>query len=592
MHRFSAPSLRLLCSAHNCIARVPFVCFTAAVLLLLGGSALGYAQDFNAATVHPKAPVHIMKRATSPPDSSLLRAPLKARVAPQDQPRANTGSGIVFTCDPNVDATQAGTCNYLNTTFAGWYNSTFTNANASIYIQYGTTGLGQSTSGFYNFVTYDQYVAALTANTNKSAVQTSALSALSTYAATPYGSDYVNLTNALGSALGISGMVGTTLSQTTCTPFTANCYNGIITVTNTPGTFYYDNVGGGEGSDLYDFYGVVSHETDEVLGTASCIDTQSGPNLVDDCDAAAPAGGPGSPSAVDLYRYSSAGELVLDSSLSQTAGAYFSYNGGTTNGANGKAGTPKVYNTISNGADYADFLSSSPDCGTDIAVQDAYGCPGEDAGLTILNDGGGEIHILNAVGYDIPSTTPAKAVLTAPTPGTPLGTSNVQFTWTAGNEVTEYQIWIGLNGPGSSNLYVSGWLTAPTATTTVTSLPETSATIYVRLYSNVGGKVQYNDYTYTGTGTAATISSPAQGSQLAATDQEFQFTVPNDVTEVNLWLGNNGAGSSDLYVSGWLMENSVIVPKLPAHGATVYARLYSMVGGKVVSNDYTYTEAP
>jgi len=41
-----------------------------------------------------------------------------------------------------------------------------------------------------------------------------------------------------------------------------------------------------------------------------------------------------------------------------------------------------------------------------------------------------------------------------------------------------------------------------------------------------------------------------------------------------------------------LTENSIIVPKIPAHGATVYARLYSMVGGKVVSNDYTYTEAP
>jgi hypothetical protein len=31
------------------------------------------------------------------------------------------------------------TCNYLNTTVAGYYNDTFTNANANIYVQYGVT---------------------------------------------------------------------------------------------------------------------------------------------------------------------------------------------------------------------------------------------------------------------------------------------------------------------------------------------------------------------------------------------------------------------------------------------------------------------
>ena len=82
-----------------------------------------------------------------------------------------------------------------------------------------------------------------------------------------------------------------------------------------------------------------------------------------------------------LFRYSGSGDLILDSSLSTTPGAYFSYDGGTTNGANGIANTPKVYNTLANGDDYADFLSSTPDCGTDIAVQDAEGCPAKIAGL-------------------------------------------------------------------------------------------------------------------------------------------------------------------------------------------------------------------
>ena len=349
-------------------------------------------------------------------------------------------AGVTYTCDPTISAA---TCTYLNTTVAGNYSSTFTNANANIYITYGTTGLAQSEQ-YFQFVTYDQYVAAFAAITSPNSVQTSALSALNTYDAGPYGGGNMNVTLALATALGIvgdiqNGATGITSSGGACTPGTAGCYNAIVTVTNDPGTpLYYDN--GPEPADAYDFYGVVEHETDEVLGTSSCISTAginpaglvtrsilkgvknvfhfTNPNgvvgLSDGC-------GSGVPSAVDLYRYSGAGDLILDSSLSTAPGAYFSYSGGTTNGANGKAGTAKLYNTLANGDDYADFLSSSPDCGTDIAVQDAEGCPGEDAGLTILNDGGGEINILNAVGYSLATTT-GGTVVASPTSLTYLNT--------------------------------------------------------------------------------------------------------------------------------------------------------------------------
>jgi hypothetical protein len=189
-------------------------------------------------------------------------------------------------------------------------------------------------------------------------------------------------------------MLGITVTSASCTPGTPGCYNALITVTNDPSVpLYYDNLGGTEPADAYDFYAVVAHEADETLGTSSCISTSD--VLSDGC-------GTGVPSAADLYRYLSAGDLVLDSTLSAVPGAYFSYNGGSTNGANGPAG-PKLYNTVANGDDYGDFLSSEPDCGTNQVVQDAEGCPGEDHGLSILNDGGGEIHILSAVGYDTPA---------------------------------------------------------------------------------------------------------------------------------------------------------------------------------------------
>ncbi len=307
------------------------------------------------------------------------------------------GAGTIsYTCDPNVAAS---TCAYLNTTVAGEYSSTFTNASASIYIQYGTTGLA-STSAFLNDVSYNDYLAALTANANKDGLQTAALLSLDAYATGPYGTGNVGITDALGVALGLtSNLTGTTASGAACTFPNSGCYNAVVTVTNDPGTpLYYDNLGGTEPSDAYDFYATVQRETNDVLGSASCISTSSGPSLSDGCDSA----GKGTPSAVDLFRYSAPGSLILDSSLDTTPGAYFSYNGGVTNGANGF-----VYNTLDNGEDYADFLSNCP--AGPLSVQDAQGCAGVDAGLSILNDGGAEINILNAVGYDVKSssTTPA-----------------------------------------------------------------------------------------------------------------------------------------------------------------------------------------
>jgi hypothetical protein len=208
-------------------------------------------------------------------------------------------------------------------------------------------------------------------------------------------------------------MLGIMVNQAACTPGTTACYNAIVTVTNDPNTpLYYDNLGGTEPADAYDFYEVVAHEANEVLGAASCVVT-GGNSLSNSCDA---GGGAGTPSAVDLFRYLGAGDLVLDSTLSAVPGAYFSYNGGSTNGANGRGGTPKFYNTVANGDDYADFLSSEPVCGTNAAVQDGVSCPGGSQGLSILNDGGGEIHILNAVGYDTPAVAASNFTITVTPP--------------------------------------------------------------------------------------------------------------------------------------------------------------------------------
>jgi hypothetical protein len=292
---------------------------------------------------------------------------------------ARADSVLTYTCDPSV---AADTCNYLNTTVAGFYTSTFTNVNANIYIEYGNTGLGESTSGYLNFTSYSTYLAALTATADASgdAIQQDAVASLPSSEPALYSSGNVEITSALGAALGFTGLAGTTATEGFCViGIDAGCYNGLIIITNNSGILYYRN--GEIGSGQYDFYSVVQHETDEILGSASCIATTGADNtLFDGC-------GGTNLSAVDLFRYTSAGNRVFQST---TPGAYFSYDGGVTNGADGA-----VYNTIANGDDYADFVSGCP--GTPH-IQDATGCPGN-PGLNITNDGGAEINILTAVGY-------------------------------------------------------------------------------------------------------------------------------------------------------------------------------------------------
>src|SRR5579863_7982136 len=75
---------------------------------------------------------------------------------------------VQYTCNASINSVDPNACATLNSTVAGYYNNTFTNATANIYITLGATGLGQS-SQYFNFMTYGAYVAALTANVNQDA---------------------------------------------------------------------------------------------------------------------------------------------------------------------------------------------------------------------------------------------------------------------------------------------------------------------------------------------------------------------------------------------------------------------------------------
>ena len=191
------------------------------------------------------------------------------------------------------------------------------------------------------------------------------------------------------------------------------------------------------------------------------------------------------------------------------------------------------------------------------------------------------------------SGAPTAAALTSPTPGlgTVLGASNVQFQWNAGGGVTLYQLNLSAIAPGQSELFsYKGTATFATAPT----LPANGAPVYARLYSYIKGAWQYNDYTYTESGTAApaalTSPSPGVGTVLGATNVTLQWNAGTGVTRYQLNLSATTPGASDLFLYKGTATTAT-VPTLPANGVTIYATLYSYINGAWQSNSYVYTES-
>ena len=287
-------------------------------------------------------------------------------------------AAITLTCDPNVDTARADLCASMNATAASLYNKTFTNANANIYVKFGKTGLGASTTITVQ-IPFSTFVAALTAS--KNGAQATALPFLNSLAAPLYGAGAVSVSSALAWTLGIPNIPGLDAKEKPCTKDAPGCYAGIITLTDEAGAFYFRS--GTQTRISYDIFTTVEHEIDEVLGVSSCIDT-NGPILTNPC-------GTNVPAALDLFRYSAPGKLVL---ISATPGHYFSIDGGVSNAAPGV-----FFNTLADGSDYHDFIAPCP--APAYHVQDATGCPGTGGGVDITNDGGIEITILNSIGYSL-----------------------------------------------------------------------------------------------------------------------------------------------------------------------------------------------
>ncbi len=214
--------------------------------------------------------------------------------------------------------------------------------------------------------------------------------------------------------------------------------------------------------------------------------------------------------------------------------------------------------------------------------------------VTLYSLAGG-VWVSNAYTYKAFNAAAAAAGMTSPTGGSTLTGSSVTFQWGAASGASGYWLDVGTVEYGNT-IYQSGTLSNTVLSQTVNGLPTDDSTVYVTLYTKFKGiKVVNNEYSYTAfnaAAAAAVMQTPTPGSTLTANRVTFNWTAGTGASAYWLDIGTSPGGNT-IYQSGNLgTVLTTTAPNMQATGLTVYATLYSLVGGQWVSNSYTYKAAP
>jgi len=197
---------------------------------------------------------------------------------------------------------------------------------------------------------------------------------------------------------------------------------------------------------------------------------------------------------------------------------------------------------------------------------------------------------------------PTPATLSSPASGSALPGASATFQWSTGVGVTQYWVYLSAKSAGAKDLYSASLGT--NTSLTVSNMPITGGTVYLRLWSLLASGWQYIDYSFAAasaagsgvaapvtTSGAATISSPAASSTLTGAVATFVWTAGTSVTQYWLYLGTTGAGSKDIYSQSEGASRYQAVGNLPTNSGTIYARLWSKIGANWQYMDYTYRAA-
>jgi hypothetical protein len=266
-----------------------------------------------------------------------------------------------ITSDPNAAAIE-GT---INSAIA-FFQSTFTDPiNVSIQFAEMSSGLGQSTTGFYN-VSYSTYLAALKADATSSDDAT-ANSFLPNSSTNPVNSSStINVKSANLRAVGMSGAPRVAGCGGFCDGFID--LNTHITDVGSPGT-----------SGQFSLFATVEHEIDEVLGLNSSLASTPFGTIFPE----------------DLFRYDAVGNRNFTTNAQ--ARAFLSINS-TTDLAQ--------FDNQNDGGDFGDWQSNPLPSGVLPRVQDAFATAGAHPTLVASSP---ELVALDVIGYDRANTVPEPA---------------------------------------------------------------------------------------------------------------------------------------------------------------------------------------
>jgi hypothetical protein len=178
------------------------------------------------------------------------------------------------------------------------------------------------------------------------------------------------------------------------------------------------------------------------------------------------------------------------------------------------------------------------------------------------------------------------AALASPADGTSFISTSRTFSWSAVSGADQYWLDVG-NQIGVGDVFAS----ATTGTSfNVTSLPCDGRTVYVQLWTHIGGAWKNpGRYQYTAWGACAKVTTPAPGSTLSGSTVAFSWA-PGTGTAQAYWLDvGTAVAQGNIYGANVATALSHTVSGIPTAGQTIYVQLWTMIGGVWYPNRYTFT---
>lgn len=210
---------------------------------------------------------------------------------------------------------------------------------------------------------------------------------------------------------------------------------------------------------------------------------------------------------------------------------------------------------------------------------------GDDIGHSADNFGGGDVvDDGSGGGTGIPE-------MVQPVPGSVLPGSNASFSWTA-NGAAVSQWWLQASSTQGGNELANVNLNSALSTT-LTGLPTDGSFIWVRLWYRIGSIWSSQDHQYvaaSGPGNSGEpeLLTPSAGT-FSGSSETFSWT-GNGAPVTRWWLQAGASiGGNEIVNVDLGTALSTTQTELPTDGSTVWVRLWYLLDGNWLSQDYQFT---